>query len=132
MVAPREQARKVMFIPWMGDEHNIQVLRVLPALSLLKPLVRPGQEARGSAFVHPWHAHRTPCPLGAQGLSTHRWIVGGKLAVVLNNWGLVCGWDAAAATVHDSTFHGLLRRFEGRMMCSRIRGLWPQGAIRRP
>jgi hypothetical protein len=32
---------------------------------------------------------------------------------VLNTWGLVCGWDADAANVHDRRFHGLMRRFEG-------------------
>jgi hypothetical protein len=70
----------------------------------------------GSAFVHPWREGRNPVPLGAKGLSNHRWIVGGKLAVVLNKWGLVCAWDADAANVHDRTFHGLIRRFDGLMI----------------
>ena len=68
------------------------------------------------ALVHPWREQRNPFPVGEKGLCNHRWIVGAKLAVVLTTWGLVCGWDAAAANVHDSAFHGLIRRFDGRMI----------------
>jgi hypothetical protein len=75
------------------------------------PTVLGVADTYGIEFVHPWREGRNPFPLGAKGLSNHRWIVGGKLAVVLNKWGLVCGWDAEAANVHDSTFHGLIRRF---------------------
>jgi hypothetical protein len=35
---------------------------------------------------------------------------------VLTKWGVVCGWEADAANVHDSRFHGLIRRFEGHMI----------------
>ena len=34
-----------------------------------------------------------------KGLSNHRWIVGGKLCLVLNQYGLVVGWDCATANV---------------------------------
>jgi hypothetical protein len=42
--------------------------------------------------------------------------VAAKRAVVLNTWGLVCGWEADAANVHDRRFHGLMRRFEEDMI----------------
>ena len=32
---------------------------------------------------------RSPHQIGRKGLSNHRWIVGGKLCLLLNQWGLV-------------------------------------------
>ncbi len=54
--------------------------------------------------------------IGRKGVSNHRWIVGGKLGVVLNKWGLVCAWGADTANAHDSTFHPLVTRFAERMV----------------
>jgi len=54
--------------------------------------------------------------IGRKGVSNHRWIVGGKLGVVLNKWGLVCAWGADTANAHDSTFHPLVTRFAERMI----------------
>jgi hypothetical protein len=59
---------------------------------------------------------RSPQQIGRQGLSNHRWIVGGKLGLVLNQYGLVVAWDCATAHVADNTFQGLMRQFEERMM----------------
>ena len=39
-------------------------------------------------------------------------IVGGKLCLLLNQYGLVVGWDCAAANVADNTFQWLIRQFE--------------------
>ena len=83
---------------------------------LAAPTVLGVADSYGIELVHPWRERRNPFPLGEKGLSNHRWIVGAKLAVVLNKWGLVCGWDVDAANVHDSRFHGLIRRFEGDMI----------------
>ena len=44
------------------------------------------------------------------------WIVGGKLCLVLNQWGLVVGWECATANVPDKTFQGLIRQYEDRMI----------------
>src|SRR5262249_20760554 len=45
-----------------------------------------------------------------------RWIVGGKLCLLVNQWGLVVGWACATAHVADNTFQGLIRQFEERMI----------------
>jgi len=57
---------------------------------------------------------RSKKQIGKKGKSNHRWIVGGKLCVVLNKFGLVCGWDANTANVHDSALHPLIEQFMGR------------------
>ena len=43
-------------------------------------------------------------------------IVGGKLCLLLNQYGLVVGWDCAAANVADNTFPWLIRHVDGRMI----------------
>ena len=59
---------------------------------------------------------RSPQQIGWKGLSNHRWIVGGKLCLVLNQWGLIVGWACATANVADQTFQWLIRQFEERMI----------------
>jgi hypothetical protein len=54
--------------------------------------------------------------LAAKGSPNHRWIVGGKLCLLLNQWGLVVGWACATANVADNTFQWLIRQFEERMI----------------
>src|SRR5438445_7617150 len=46
----------------------------------------------------------------------HRWMVGGKLCLLLNQWGLVVAWECATANVADNTFQWLIRQFEERMI----------------
>jgi hypothetical protein len=59
---------------------------------------------------------RSPQQIGRKGVSNHRWIVGGKLCLVLNQWGLVVGWACGTANVADNTFQWLIRQFDGRMI----------------
>ena len=54
--------------------------------------------------------------MGRKGLSNHRWIVGGKLCLLLNPWGLVVGWACAPANVPDKTFQWLVREVDERMI----------------
>jgi hypothetical protein len=46
---------------------------------------------------------RSPQQIGRKGLSNHRWIVGGKLCLLLNQWGLVVAWECATANVADNS-----------------------------
>jgi hypothetical protein len=59
---------------------------------------------------------RSPQQIGRKGLSNHRWIVGGKLCLLLNQWGLIVGWDCATANVADNTFQWLIRQVEAQMI----------------
>ncbi len=36
--------------------------------------------------------------------------------MVLNKWGLVCGWDCATANVHDAAFQPMVGQFEEQMV----------------
>src|SRR6476660_6273854 len=62
------------------------------------------------------HEGRSPQQIGRKGLSNHRWIVGGKLCLLLNQYGLVVAWAWATANVADHTFQWVMRQFEERMI----------------
>ena len=59
---------------------------------------------------------RSPQQIGRKGVSHHRWIVGGKLCLLLNQWGLIVGWACDTANGADNTFQWLIRQFEERMI----------------
>src|SRR2546427_2571709 len=70
----------------------------------------------GIEVIHPMREGRSPQQIGRKGLSNHRWIVGGKLCLLLNQWGLIVAWECATANVADNTFQWLIRQFEERMI----------------
>src|SRR6266852_3068379 len=70
----------------------------------------------GIELIHPMREGRSPQQIGRKGLSNHRWIVGGKLCLSLNQYGLVVGWACATANVADNTFQWLIRQVDGRMI----------------
>jgi hypothetical protein len=70
----------------------------------------------GIELIHSVREGRSPQQIGRKGVSNHRWIVGGKLCLVLNPWGFIAAWDCATANVADNTFQGLMRLFEERMI----------------
>src|SRR5436305_1818544 len=85
-------------------------------------LIHPMREGRSPQQIgrkglsHPMREGRSPQQIGRKGLSNHRWIVGGKLCLLLNQWGLVVAWACATANVADNTFQGLIRQFEEQMV----------------
>lgn len=88
---------------------------------LAAPTVLGVADSYGVELLHPWREkrgsqRRRAQRIGRKGLSNHRWIIGGKLAVVLNKWGLVSGWAADTANVHDSAFQPLVARFAEEMI----------------
>src|SRR6266852_527078 len=83
---------------------------------LATPTVLGVIDTYGIALIHPMREGRSPQQIGRKGLSNHRWIVGGKLCLVLNQWGLIVAWDCATANVADNTFQGLIRQFEEQMI----------------
>jgi hypothetical protein len=70
----------------------------------------------GIELLHPIREGRSPTQLGRKGVSNHRWIVGVKLGVLLNRWGLVVGWVWAPANLHDVHFQPLVQAVEDRML----------------
>ncbi len=75
---------------------------------LASPTLLGVLDTYGIELIHPLREGRSPRQIGKKGLSNHRWIVGGKLGLLLNQWGLIVGWDCATANVHDSYFHPLV------------------------
>ena len=53
----------------------------------------------GIELIHSMREGRSPQQIGRKGLSKHRWIVGGKLCLLLNQWGSVVGRACATANV---------------------------------
>jgi hypothetical protein len=70
----------------------------------------------GIELVHPAREAREVGRFARKGKSNRRWIIGGKLGLVLNKWGLVCAWDASTANVSDIHFRPMVQAFEGRMV----------------
>src|SRR5713101_8124517 len=83
---------------------------------LAAPTVLGVIDTYGIELIHPMREGRSPQQIGRKGLSNHRWIVGGKLCLLLNQWGLVVAWACATANVADNTFQWLIRQFEERMI----------------
>jgi hypothetical protein len=70
----------------------------------------------GIELIHPMREGRSPQQIGKKGLSNHRWIVGGKLSLILNHLGLIVAWACDTANVHDSRFRWLVAQFVERMV----------------
>jgi hypothetical protein len=83
---------------------------------LAAPTVLGVIDTYGIELIHPIREGRSPQQIGRKGLSNHRWIVGGKLCLLLNQWGLIVGWACATANVADNTFQWLIRQVDGRMI----------------
>ena len=73
-------------------------------------------DSYGVELRHPIREGRRDHQIGKKGKSNHRWIVGGKLCIVLNKLGLIADWDCATANVHDQTFLPLLDCYDGQMI----------------
>ncbi len=73
-------------------------------------------DSYGIELIHPVREGRSPQQIGQKGPSNRRWIVGGKLGLLVNQWGLIVDWDCATANVHDSVFQPLIRRVEDEMI----------------
>jgi len=83
---------------------------------LAAPTVLGGIDTYGIELIHPIREGRSPQQIGRKGVSNHRWIVGGKLCLLVNQYGLVVGWACDTANVADNTFQWLIRQFEERMI----------------
>src|SRR6266852_772478 len=85
-------------------------------LFLAAPTVLGVIDTYGIELIHPMREGRSPQQVGRKGLSNHRWIVGGKLCLLLNQWGLIVGWACATANAADNTFQWLIQQVDGRMI----------------
>jgi len=80
---------------------------------LAAPAVLGVVDSDGIEVLPPLREGRRAQQIGRKGKSRHRWLVGGKLCLLLNHLGLVVAWDCAGATAPDSAFHPLIEEFDG-------------------
>lgn len=83
---------------------------------LAEPTIFGVIDTYGIELIHPIREGRSPRQIGRKGYSNHRWIVGGKLGLLLNKFGLVVAWDCQTANVYDNKFQPLVRQVEEQMI----------------
>jgi hypothetical protein len=83
---------------------------------LAAPTILGVIDTYGIELIHPMREGRSSQQIGRKGLSNHCWMVGGKLCLLLNQWGCIVAWAWATANVADNTFQGLIRQCEERMI----------------
>ncbi len=83
---------------------------------LAKPTLLGIVDSFGIELIHPVREGRSPRQIGRKGVSNHRWIVGGKLCLVVNHLGGITGWVWAPANAHDTWFHPIIEAFKDWMV----------------
>lgn len=83
---------------------------------LAKPTLLGIVDSFGIELIHPIREGRSPQQIGRKGISNHRWIVGGKLCLVVNHLGGIAGWVWATANAHDTWFHPIIEVFQDKMV----------------
>jgi len=86
-----------------------------PQELLAAPAVLGGVDSYGIELLHPLREGRSAQQIGRKGKSNRRWIVGGKLCLLLIHLGLVVAWDCAGAHAPDTAFHPRIEAFEQEM-----------------
>ena len=83
---------------------------------LAQPTTLGVADTYGIELIHPWREDRADLQIGRKGLSNHRWIIGAKLAYLVNQYGLIVAWDYAAANVPDNACRDLIAEFQEQMV----------------
>jgi len=83
---------------------------------LADPTVLGIADTYGIELTQPIRQGRSPQQIGRYGKSNKRWIMGAKLCLVVNKWGLAVDWECASANVKDNFFRPLIARFEEQMV----------------
>jgi hypothetical protein len=73
-------------------------------------------DSYGIELIHPIREGRSEQQIGEKGISNHRWIVGGKLCLLLNKLGLVVDWDFGTANQYDGDFQHLIAQVVDEMI----------------
>ena len=71
----------------------------------------------GIELIHPRREGRSEGQVGKKGISNHRWIVGGKLCILVDHLGLIVDWDCDTANVYDgSSFQHIVEGVTNQMV----------------
>ena len=93
---PNLPERTRLFRLFNSHQHLIDVFMATP--SLIGVI-----DTYGIELIHPRREGRSKKQIGRKGISNQRWIVGGKLCLLLNHLGLVVDWDCDTANVYDGS-----------------------------
>lgn len=80
---------------------------------LAEPTLFTVLDSFGIELLHPRRLGRSPHQLGTLGVSNGRWIVGAKLAWLINDRGEVVDWDWDTASAPDNLFRDTAMRYDG-------------------
>jgi hypothetical protein len=80
---------------------------------LADPSVFTVLDSYGIELIHPRREGRSPQQIGKKGKSNGRWIVGIKLAWLINNHGEVVDWSWDTANESDNVFRPLATEYDG-------------------
>ena len=83
---------------------------------LAEPTLLGVIDSYGIELIHPIREGRSEQQIGKKGLSNKRWIVGGKLCLLLNKFGLVVDWDFGTANQYDADFQPLIEKVVDHMI----------------
>ena len=73
-------------------------------------------DSYGIELLHPMREGRSTRQIGKKGKSNHRWIIGGKLCYLLNQWGLIVDWEGDTANVSDQVFTPMIESYDETMV----------------
>lgn len=74
-------------------------------------------DSYGIELLHPRREGRSTQQIGKKGISNQRWIVGGKVGLILDHLGRVVDWECATANAYDGTvFQDLVERQKEQMV----------------
>ena len=84
---------------------------------MTEPSIMGVIDSYGIELIHPRREGRSPKQVVRKGLSNKRWIVGGKLCLLLNHVGQIVSWDVDTANVYDgSSFQHLVDEVADQML----------------
>ncbi len=85
----------------------------------------------GIELIHPRREGRSEQQIGRKGKSNGRWIVGIKVAFLINQQGEITDWCWDGANEHDNTFRDVVLQYEGETITFSDLGFRKQGSPNR-
>ena len=97
---------------------RLKTHRKLTEQFLAEPTIFGVIDTYGIELCHPIREVHQPDRqrIGKKGFASWKWIVGGKLCILTNKFGLVTNWQIKTANVHDSSFLSLVEAVREQMI----------------
>jgi hypothetical protein len=95
---------------------------------LKKPSFFTVMDSFGIELIHPIREGRSKTQIGRKTKSNHRWIVGVKYCLLINQDGAAIGWGWAPANEHDQVFRSVALQFQDETITLTDTGFVEKGA----